>query len=485
MLSTQKGWAKPFSTHVLENAVLRSAAKLSPFHQNSAAKKSKEQETWYGLPVIDWETYKKLSTKSIQKQEKWNELYTEFYKSVDLADLTGITTQQGFPNYAKAVENTQYIYIGETHDVPAIQQEIKQLLHAIRQVNPGKKILLATEFLQISHPLINPLHIDGKDWLIQDSGNYEVEKLADQLHFDTLALDDQIVQETPKFDLVKVGDRYLKVDFDTNKDAQELILLTQEQLDNINQDFQGGDPVTFYLNFWLDSKIALTYLAESEKDPDFPAWEKQITKQFGPGNAKYILLHEGISQESPQEIPSEGFTNQVIVSFFGNTILASAWGMEQRNRQWAQRIKKVEKNYDIIIVWGGIGHFDAHNHAFSVPMLLNHADVVEFHFEPIDLTTKEESSNDFYTARGTALYKQQLEDCSSIEFNAQQLQSIENQCQWTTINPQQSFFMEIHPNGKESSLLTTGIKTLQEQSKQITGIEVEKDPKVFYAVFVK
>ena len=220
--------ARPLNLHqAVERAV---SARSAQAHKQAAAtppatqKATPEDNSWYGLPIISFAQYKRENQQAIQTQEKFNQLWTEFLNLTNFQDVDS-TVKQGVPNYAKALANTKYIYIGEVHEQPAVQQEIKKMITVIRKANPGKKILLATEFLTVPHPLVNPLHIHGKDWLIRESCLYGIAELADQLHLDTLALDDTVIQFTSTHlgskTLVKVGERYVMAGLDNQSTAYD------------------------------------------------------------------------------------------------------------------------------------------------------------------------------------------------------------------------------------------------------------------------
>ena len=134
--------------------------KSAPAKQGSAQTTTADE--WYGLPIISWKEFERANEQIKQRDEEFFKLDEQTQGLIPTETLmAAVSFKQGLPNYAELVQNVRYIYIGETHDEPIIEKEIQHLLSVIREANPGKKILLATEFAQVTHPLINPLHRAG------------------------------------------------------------------------------------------------------------------------------------------------------------------------------------------------------------------------------------------------------------------------------------------------------------------------------------
>ena len=487
--------ARPLNLHqAVERAVsarTAQAQQLASPKPQAVQKATPEENTWYGLPIISFAQYKRESQQAIQTQEKYNQLYTEFLNLVNVQDMD-FTVKQGVPNYAKALANTKYIYIGETHDTPAVQQEIKKMITAIRQANPGKKILLATEFLKVPHPLVNPLHIHGKDWLIWESSNYGVTELADQLHLDTLALDDKVIQFTSTHlkTLVKVGERYVMAGLDNqspfyDEEAAALVSYVGNTVNEIVLNLKTLPAFLLYLDYLMPAKDVQDYIVQLHADKAWPSWKQESTKQVGPGNEDYILLYAALEQEfGDVSLPTSGLEIVAKGSVFLNTLQASAWGTLQRNYQWAKRIKAVEKNYDIVIVWGGQGHLDDSNVYPSVPTLLAHPQAVQIDFQPLGNMDEEVLKR--YQAREEALKQQQLDYCSNIELSQQQAESVVDNCQGLeAIDFEKTFFIMGKEKGKAQ--LSAQEKALLQQMQQLVpGVPPIKDSlKEYYIVYVK
>lgn len=162
-----------------------------------------QDPTRYDMKITSYQDFEKANAETIARNKEFSQLYNQ-YSQLTPFDQT-MTFTQGLPNYAEFVKDVRYIYIGEDHEQPAILSQITELLRQIREANPNKKILLATEFLKVPHPLVSPLHRVDKEMNYLIDGNYEVNELAKRFNMDTLALDDQIVQIADEDIVVKMG----------------------------------------------------------------------------------------------------------------------------------------------------------------------------------------------------------------------------------------------------------------------------------------
>lgn len=75
-------------------------------------------------------------------------------------------------------------------------------------------------------------------------------------------------------------------------------------------------------------------------------------------------------------------------------IYASDWGVKQRNYQWVKRIRDVEQEYDIVIIWAGSGHTSRMKPS-SLPFLLASSNAVEINFDVIN-SHRNAKSEDFF-----------------------------------------------------------------------------------------
>ncbi|MBQ3667300.1 MAG: hypothetical protein II913_04500 [Elusimicrobiaceae bacterium] len=366
-----------------------------------------EAKTIYGLPVISWEEFQRESHKQIQKQELINQFFTQ------LSTLEQVSPQdfhQGEPDYAQITAHAKYIYIGEEHDTPLVQQKVKELIQTIRNNNPNKKILLATEFVVRNYPLQSPLSLAKQPNYLLTDLYYDVLDFAHPLQIDVLALDDIIFHQTRTQDaaLLKVGKQYVRV---PNQQAVRLAnsLDLKEMTANLVPAFQELQENVELLLPFVDDQYIEQYLTQLHGDPQWPELKNELSQIAGPGNEDYLAIAEAYRDSTlPQESLSSYAQNIAVFSTALNTLQASDWGVIQRNQQWAQHIKQVENQYDIVIVWGGVAHFDEFALP-SLPMLLDHPDAVSIDFLAID---EDASLEDF------SVYSKRLEILNQQGLNA-------------------------------------------------------------------
>lgn len=77
------------------------------------------------------------------------------------------------------------------------------------------------------------------------------------------------------------------------------------------------------------------------------------------------------------------------ISHFEYAVKGMYWGVQQRNKQWAERIRAVENYYDIVLVLAGNGHYGL---AALLPPLENESEMGELYFH-YPFTKEEEEKN--------------------------------------------------------------------------------------------
>ena len=445
----------------VERAVTTRAAqaKTRPADSKTQKKSPQNIQTWENLPIISWQQYEQLSQQEVKKQEKLAELGSQLVNSLLESSLVDeyveIKAQQGLPVYEEAVKDFSYIYIGEYHDTPIVQQEIQNLLKAIRKANPGKKILLATEFLQRPHSLIHPLHKDGQPWLITEGfSEYNIPALADELHVDTLALDDHIVQIAGSVSLLKTGSHYIKVSLASNSKARSLIAPFKEEIKDYSRPLQG-DPLGVTFHYLLQPDQIENYITQLFKRDELKGergiiFQQDLALTYGTDNVKYVEAVYALEDTKLPPLTLQQASTVVSATYLLNSIQASTWGTLQRNYQWAERIKQAEKNYDIVVVWGGQGHFDDNSLFPSVPSLLNHWNSVLFDFTPIDLLeATDETSLQGEIKREDKLLQQKLTTCTQVEIDPEKAVQFWESCQLLdAVDFEQTYF--IHTVSKKT-----------------------------------
>lgn len=373
--------------------------KSVPAKQTAAPKTAVNE--WYGLPIISWKEFERANEQIKQHNEEFFKLDKQVQALISAKPLQDVMSfKQGLPNYAELVQNVHYIYIGEIHDEPAVEQEVKNLLAAIRQANPDKKILLATEFAQVFHPLINPLHRAEKptSFLSDDYG--WIEEVIKSLSMDMLALDDQIIQFPKDSDdfftnpLIKVGDKYVRYDGKAISLDNVRLNYAREIYEASQQMLSSNESLASHLTSTITSpnEFRETYAFYKKEAPE---WLAKIEKELDPGNGLWVSTATGIfSQIKDTELlPSwvvEFVPYSLAISKVRDMLHYSAWGINQRNNQWAERIKNVESNYDIVIIWAGEGHHDT-DYPDALPYLIASSDATMFDFVVINSQMENET----------------------------------------------------------------------------------------------
>lgn len=352
------------------------------------SKSNANANTWYGLPIISWQQFEQANEQIMQRNEEFFKLDKQAQESLSAETImASISVKQGRPNYAEFVQNVHYIYIGEAHDEPIIEKEIQHLLSVIREANPGKKILLATEFALVTHPLINPLHraenVDFFSYLY----NW-IPELIQSLSMDTLALDDQIVQtfdpQSTSTPLLKVGNKYVRHDGKGVSTDNILINYAKEIQKNVEQALSSMDTQALLATDSLlrpdeFNKIYSLYKKEA------PEWVAGVEKDLDPGNGVWNIVYSHVADllKEGTHLSPLFLTHLFSLAQVNEMLQYSSWGIKQRNEQWAKRIKNVESNYDIVIIWAGEGHFEGVAPA-DLPYLISSSDAMWFDFSALN-----------------------------------------------------------------------------------------------------
>ena len=241
---------------------------------------------------------------------------------------------QGAFDYSSIVTNQKIIYIGENHNTANIIPEVATILKSVRQANPNARILLASEFLVWTPPfpltefnLMKQVYQENLP-LLQDSYAHPEKYNADHMvHFQ------QAMQETRQW--LQEGNEYVN----------ELVLLkkagTQTEQITAPEEYSRVFETADSLNM---DQLALDDSIELEDPP--------VVKVGG----SVVRVRQG--ERVDRSFQTSSFS---LSDFIG----VSSWGVRERNREWARRIKAVLPLYDIIIVYAGAGHI---NNTYSVDL---------------------------------------------------------------------------------------------------------------------
>ena len=455
LLTQANAWAAP-SMKELKQTIAQQATQARPQTLDN---------TWYGLPIISYEDFEKANEKERKTNEEFTYLQNKliYYSSREIA--------QGLPDYAKLAKDVgnkdvRYIYIGEYHDEPAIEREIKAFITAIGQQNPGQKILLATEFARISHPLRVPLHHVKKNSNFIDDF-YGIKQFAKKQKMDILALDDIIFQKTNNGFLMKVGNQYVRESDSEqlHRDIKslfekeilqrvEFILLNKKELSKLDITV-FTKPDVFLNNFDILKKnpqrLSSVQQTEDPGNEIFYAGVDFKKQKYREGEVppEYI---DSIKKDTPKLTELE---------FVHNMLCASDWGVTQRNYQWVQRISEVENDYDIIIIWAGLGHLEE-DLPHSLPYLLRSPNAMMVEFKTITSHMDEDDRELFEKG-----YELESRQCPPLEENDDETTTLtdeqaETLRKCTPIEPEKTYYLEterdLQKNRESRSMRTKAIK---------------------------
>ena len=149
------------------------------------------------------------------------------------------------PDYGQETKGLPFVYVTDAsgHETRSIVSEVQHVLRSVRRANPQARILLALEFAVMTD-FATPIRFAGKQnkEMILD-GSYEaLAPLADELHMDTLALDDAIIWlEGEQYIAYKIGDKLLveEIPQKTMEDEQKLQQLFMDLGILLNQSTYG------------------------------------------------------------------------------------------------------------------------------------------------------------------------------------------------------------------------------------------------------
>lgn len=238
-------------------------------------------------------------------------------------------THRGDVDYKKLLAGEKLVYVSEaiSHDTPSAQEEMAKILRAAREANPGAKILLASEFLVWDN------RSDNLPGLSKYPGIFQQE--LNNIHFPTL--------------LKKAGrtDSDLKDRYPAVTQAADAAGIDQLALDD------------FIIGVDEKHKTAI-------KIGNTVVWAR-------------------INDKLPQIFSRRDIRDSFSRSVYNleQTLGASPWGVRERNREWARRIKAVLPEYDMIIVYAGNGHLDA-TYDTDLQPLVEITDYIDITLHPLE-----------------------------------------------------------------------------------------------------
>lgn len=151
----------------------------------------------------------------------------------------------------------------------------------------------------------------------------------------------------------------------------------------------------------------------------------------------------------------------------------SPFGMAQRNKQWARRLKAVEDNYDLILVYAGDGHIGA-DQSNNVQTLLNSEDFANIELIPTDLP----KNNDLYQARAEKGEKSGLTNDAKMYKEKENLSAkATKDTLWEKSAQQQiALIRKAIANWKNTKLPLWGVSTREDFLKANPGLKDAFEP---------
>ena len=291
------------------------------------------------------ENWEEISWKEFQKQNKRAKEVELCSMNIDVecsrqaAQLSNgeffrfMKRGQGKADYASVVAGQKIIYIGEMHNTQNTIPEVVTILQTVRDANPKARILLATEFLVWSPnilstqmPSLMSSYLEYSRLLA--SGTLSP-KAKEEVQKDLENINDLLRKDRTKINtlaLLKKADKPTELLF--SADYAPVL----ETADRLKIDQLALEDFVFSMEAPYVAKVGGTLVRAEKKD----------------------------------RIPS--YDNNSETSFF-ELLAISPWGVRERNREWARRIKAVESLYDVIVVYGGMGHF-TDTYSFDLPPLV-------------------------------------------------------------------------------------------------------------------
>lgn len=306
------------------------------------------------------ENWKEISWQDFLKQNKHNQDVERVSSHLDLKCVgnlcqlcpapfpqgTFITTGNDEVNYKDLLAGEHLIYIAEgmNHDTKSAPREVVKILKAVRQTNPTAKILFAAEFLNWEH---NSLAA----WKEIETYKHELQQVYEYYNFWT---------DTENRRFFPTEEEFQQFIQQRKEIGQTLNELTQYTKNHTSLLKKAGEKSDLYFS----PEYAPVFNAADELNIDQLALDDEVVGGWGEDLA--VKVGEFVVWSSPTDrIPQwESLAEQSPdketdrVAALSQVTKVSPWGVRERNNDWARRIKILRPFYDIVIVYGGSGHFD-------------------------------------------------------------------------------------------------------------------------------
>lgn len=386
LLSTAPVFAHPrqainLPANAIRRAILqeRPQAPQKDSVQEQALQKLAERQDPNNWKAISWQDFlrqnehtKGVEIVSTNLDIKCVENFCRLFPSAIPLDLLQQTGNSEV-DYKKILEGHKLIFVAEElHDTKRAPQEMAKILRAVREKNPSAKILFATEFLvwenydnlpvlkqDLAQMPVVEAHIQDYQTELEE-WNWHYQNLSDEEKTTFKKQYDQHKQELANA-LQQLEEWETDVIFrQTNADLQREPLLKKAG-EKSNLYFPEG----YAPAFKAADELGIDQLALDDAIPGII--ENQVAAKVG----------EFVVWTTPKDkVPTLNNIKNSRLSadtkrFYTLTqvLSLSPWGVRERNREWARRIKAVLPLYDIVLVYAGGGHLNKTYHVDLQPML--------------------------------------------------------------------------------------------------------------------
>lgn len=269
-----------------------------------------------------------------------------------------IAKGQGAFDYTTITNNQKLIFIGEIHNTTDIIPEVIAILTGVRKNHPNARILLATEFL-----------------------NWDPSFALTELESTRKNYKDSL----PLFHFVKMS----------QAEGKELT----EQAKSFLQNMEEAET-------WIQQATACTDELFLLKKANMPAKHLYMSEEYTPVlqaadqlNIDQLALDDIIVLDSPRvlKIGDNIIRNAEKATVAQNAtdllylVSTTPWGVRERNREWARRIKPLLPLYDIVIVYSGLGHTQ-NTYSLALPPMIGIKDYTSITFFSSSVASKEMDS---------------------------------------------------------------------------------------------
>ena len=366
---------------------------------------------------ISWEEFLLLNKNAQQKELCSNELEIRYMEKqsqcpIALPMKDFYLIRSGYPDYEKILRNEKLIYIAEemNHDTKAAPQEVVKILKAVRKINPNAKILLAAEFAVWYYPIQEILYFDNA--LQKDEQSFTF-----CLRFSKATIEEKKAAGFTE-DQIKKLQEDCKPFLDFLKQREELERYASAPL------LKEAGQKSYFLEYKHYSSVSKT---ADEQKIDLLALDDHVIEET---ENEDILIKVGrymVKVPKNVSIPELG---EGRASSLANFIKISSWGVAERTADWANRIKAVMDNYDIVLVYAGSGHL-CYTYFTDLQPMVGKNPFVDIILYPMENLSKEKA--DFYEKRQELAEQNCLrQDC---KIQKEWEKSLEGQSSFHQIDP--------------------------------------------------